>query len=829
MIGYNVNEWVERVVTYARIQANSTRGSHQMWTLGGDFAYQAASRWFANIDKLIHYVNLDGRVRLLYSTPSLYLKSKRDVKGDWELRTDDLFPLADGPHEYWTGYFTSRPALKTQYRASAALLQAARQIETLAMWMGVERPAVSAEQVRPTPRVGTGFTDDLEGALAVASHHDGITGTARQSVTNDYQWRLSLGAKRARAGMSAVLARFAGLQGEGHSCAACDSPRDCLNISACAFSAEREAFSVVVWNPLARNRTVLFAVPVGGANALVIDGAGAIVESQMLALDDATRKLATLHVNAFGLSREQLAQAKRGVANAASHEVYFAARLPPLGYDAFRVLRVNPTAPPVSEGVHGSDNNAAGSNSADGAAAEAAGEVEWVHGGGRYKIGLHRRTRQVTALANVRSGVSTSLSVDWGFYESSPGGCSGWERGDVACTRQASGAYIFRPTTLDFKTTWRRPVTTSVETGPLFTVIRQTFSPSASHAIYLARDADAVRVEWTAGPMDIDDGTGKELVVRYSTGLRTGDVFETDANAREAVARERNRRGAGYPRAYESQHEPVSSNYYPVNSFIAVGDGAHEFAVVTETTQAGSSLAPGQVELMVLRRTLRDDFRGVEEPLNETMCGCGDVNAAPGSMGAHGALGDGGCVCAGLAVRGSHHLILDHKLAARATRRSLAFAVVNPAQSLFFDALPTRPRFAAVRAGALPPNVELVTLSSNYANGKLLRLAHLFAKGEHPEWSGKARVDLNALFVPRVAQGRVLRVVEVSPTANQPVESVDSRRIDWNVDAREGGGERRVPVGADGVVVLRAMEVRTFWVQWVALDDGKRDAETATW
>lgn len=59
------------------------------------------------------------------------------------------------------------------------------------------------------------------------------------------------------------------------------------------------------------------------------------------------------------------------------------------------------------------------------------------------------------------------------------------------------------------------------------------------------------------------------------------------------------------------------------------------------------------------RRILNDDSRGVQEPLNETMCGCNDINAAPGKMGANGHLGDGGCLCEGLTMRGRHFLMID--------------------------------------------------------------------------------------------------------------------------------------------------------------------------
>lgn len=70
-------------------------------------------------------------------------------------------------------------------------------------------------------------------------------------------------------------------------------------------------------------------------------------------------------------------------------------------------------------------------------------------------------------------------------------------------------------------------------------------------------------------------------------------------------------------------------------------DETAEMAVLVDRAQGGSSLASGNIEVMVHRRTLNDDSRGVAEPLNETISGCRF------------------CDSPGLIVRGIHVLSLE--------------------------------------------------------------------------------------------------------------------------------------------------------------------------
>ena len=64
---------VDSFIKSAQKLQNITRLNHQMWPCGSDFQYQNADHWYHNLDKIIHYVNLDatrgGPVVAFYSTP----------------------------------------------------------------------------------------------------------------------------------------------------------------------------------------------------------------------------------------------------------------------------------------------------------------------------------------------------------------------------------------------------------------------------------------------------------------------------------------------------------------------------------------------------------------------------------------------------------------------------------------------------------------------------------------------------------------------------------------------------------------------------------------
>ena len=78
---YNVDAWVDKVVQDAREQADHTLTSQQMWACGTDFQYQDADHWYRNLDKLIHYANLNGTVNVFYSTRSVSRSRREGRRG----------------------------------------------------------------------------------------------------------------------------------------------------------------------------------------------------------------------------------------------------------------------------------------------------------------------------------------------------------------------------------------------------------------------------------------------------------------------------------------------------------------------------------------------------------------------------------------------------------------------------------------------------------------------------------------------------------------------------------------------------------------------------
>lgn len=94
----------------------------------------------------------------------------------------------------------------------------------------------------------------------------------------------------------------------------------------------------------------------------------------------------------------------------------------------------------------------------------------------------------------------------------------------------------------------------------------------------------------------------------------TNETFYTDSNALEMQTRVLNKR----PTFNLSTNEPISANYYPINSALVARDADQNLSlVVTNDRSQGGSVLQNGLEFMQNRRLFKDDARGVGEPLSE--------------------------------------------------------------------------------------------------------------------------------------------------------------------------------------------------------------------
>jgi len=508
-----VNQFVQEVLNEASVY----RTNNIMLPMGCDFNYENSNTWFKNLDKLIHYVNLDGRVNAFYSTPSIYTKAKHDAQIKWPTKTDDWFPYADDKHSVWSGYFTSRQGLKRYVRDMSNFLQSCRQVE-----------------------VQFGQTSDANSlrmwqAMGLAQHHDGVSGTSKQHTADDYARQLYAGYAECRDVFNSGLATaFKAKPNEFQDC-------PLINMSYCnATTTTSNNVAILAYNPLANARSEYVRIPVSSAATVTVyDGQG--------------NKVAADRVPVVGRSDVVT--------------LVFNANMPAMGYSTYYLgVQKSPVDIPVAK--------------------EAPKTQDTTISNDYYTLTFNGASGLLSNIANKKSGVATAITQNFFWYNASTGNTApDQNRG------RASGAYAFRPNCTENVLTpcdpWKIGTGTATVTstvGALVQEVRQVFADWMTQTIRLYQGSPFIEVEYTVGPVPINDGMGKEVITRWSSTVKSNATFYTDANGRDRQKRIRNYR----PSWNLTVTDPVSGNYYPVNSAILVRDqspNGNQLTILTDRSQ----------------------------------------------------------------------------------------------------------------------------------------------------------------------------------------------------------------------------------------------------
>uniref|UniRef100_A0A668AME5 mannosyl-oligosaccharide 1,3-1,6-alpha-mannosidase n=1 Tax=Myripristis murdjan TaxID=586833 RepID=A0A668AME5_9TELE len=172
-------------------------------------------------------------------------------------------------------------------------------------------------------------------------------------------------------------------------------------------------------------------------------------------------------------------------------------------------------------------------------------------------------------------------------------------------SKDKSGAYLFLPDGKAKPYNQKEPPVVRVVEGPLFSEVVAHYQHfQQTIRIHNVPGVDGLSVDITT-MVDIRDQTNKELAMRLVTDIQNGDVFYTDLNGFQMQPR----------RHYMKL--PLQANFYPMPSLAYIQDSHHRLTLHTAQALGVTSLENGQLEVIMDRRLMQDDNRGLGQGLKD--------------------------------------------------------------------------------------------------------------------------------------------------------------------------------------------------------------------
>ncbi|GAB4827460.1 Alpha-mannosidase 2x [Ancistrocladus abbreviatus] len=587
----NVQERAGKLLDQYRKKSTLYRTNTLLVPLGDDFRYVSideAEAQFRNYQMLFDYINsnpsLNAEAR--FGTLDDYFQTLREeadrinyshpgemgsaqVEG-FPTVSGDFFTYADRQKDYWSGYYVSRPFFKAVDRVLEHTLRATEML--MALVFGHCR-RLQCEKLTTGP-----FAYKLTAArrnLALFQHHDGVTGTAKDHVVQDYGTRMHTSLVDLHVFMSKAIEMLLGVRTEKSEQSPSQfepeqvrSKYDAQPVHKVITVVEGNSRSVVIFNPLEQTRDEVVMVIVDRPDVTVLDSNWTCIKSQV---------------------SPELKHGK-GEIFTGRHRLHWIASIPAMGLQTYYIANGYvgcERAELAKLNLYASSDHL--SCPKPYTCTKVEGEVAEI------------QNRHQTLTFDVKLGLLLNVSNTDGSQH-----IVGEEIGIYSSS--GSGAYLFKPIG-DANPIIKGSGNMVVSMGPL---MQEVFScpktawdeTPVSHSTRVYDGVNTIQEFVIEKEYHVEllgeDFNDKELIVRYKTDIENKRIFYSDLNGFQMSRRE----------TYDKI--PVQGNYYPMPSLAFMqGSDGRRFSVHSRQSLGVASLKNGWLEIMLDRRLLKDDERGL--------------------------------------------------------------------------------------------------------------------------------------------------------------------------------------------------------------------------
>ncbi|CAK1588313.1 unnamed protein product [Parnassius mnemosyne] len=563
--------------------------------LGDDFRYEYDVEFdaqYINYMKMFNYINSHKELfnaDVQFGTPLDYFNAMKQrhkgipsLKGDFFVYSD-IF--SEGKPAYWSGYFTTRPYLKILARQFEHQLRTSEIIFTLVS--NIIKQSHDRRLGGSEKRLEKYYEQLINARrnLGLFQHHDAITGTSKANVMYDYGTKLFTSLYHCIRLQELALTTIMLPDETLHAQSILQSEVEWETYGAPVKKLQVSLIDrkkVVLFNPLAERRTEVITVRSNTPHIRIYDTMSNTYVQYQISPNIDIRE-----------------DGKRVISNN-NFDVVFVATLPALTAVTYKLEEHMNVSHHCVVFCNNCNNQDSDKQSIFVTKKMMPGDIQLENSA--LKLLVNRNTGFLKQVYRKEARKKNVMEIQFGAYQSA---------------QRHSGAYLFMPdydspekNVLNSYSNWNslQDDNIIIVSGPVSTEITTLYMPFLVHTlrIYNVDDPALLHGILVENIVDFENppkNRETELYMRIQTDIQNGEPpeFYTDQN------------GFQYQKRVKVDKLGIEANYFPITTMAWIQDEDTRLTLITNHAQGAASFDPGRLEVMLDRRTLYDDFRGIGE------------------------------------------------------------------------------------------------------------------------------------------------------------------------------------------------------------------------